>query len=63
VSQALHDQAERHHEERRKWHEAAMEQSDKANASHESRLTSLVLVAAMRPLIELAILIVLLVKL
>lgn len=57
------ERMERNQDERRQWHEAAMALSREGTASHNARFSRLVVAALLRPLIELAILIVLLVKL
>jgi len=59
----LFEQAERHQEERRGWHVEALERNEKANKAHDTNLTRLVVVALIRPIVELAILITLWIKL
>lgn len=54
---------EKHQDERRGWRESDLATNAEANKRHDGNLRRLVAVALLRPLIELAILIVLLVKL
>ena len=59
----LYWQSEQQHQERRGWHDEAMERNRIDTERHNKGLRNLAIVALLRPLIELAILIVLLVKL
>lgn len=53
------EQAERHQDERRSWHEASTADADEANVKHGRKISRIFWILALRPVIELAILVVL----
>jgi hypothetical protein len=57
------DEMRREHEARYGWHEEAMAETRAANVKHRGSLRNLVIIAALRPIIEFAILVVLIWKL
>jgi hypothetical protein len=57
------ERMEQDQNERREWHTAAMAQNDTANAAYRKKTSGIFWMLALRPLIELAILVVLIVKL
>jgi hypothetical protein len=57
------ERMDQHQEERRGWHEAALAQNEVGSANHDKAFRRLTVIAMLRPIIELAILIVLMVKL
>ena len=62
TKETAYAQAERHANERRAMHEEAMELSRVSTVQHSRRINGLVVAALLRPLIEAAILVVLIVK-
>lgn len=53
------EQAERHQDERRGWHEDAMAQQTEANERHGRKISRIWWILALRPIVEIAILVVL----